>query len=287
MNKFSPSEAALEGFRLTRERPGLIATWAGLYFIGIILMGVVMVASLGPDFVAFIREGGLHDGDTAAFGDLLADSWFAFLAVLAMVLMVWAVLTGGIYRAILRPEEKGVAYLRLGGDEVRLALVHLLLALIGLVFVVAIAEMRRSGQPLLGVAALALSAGMLWVGVRLSLATPLTFYEKRISLGAAWNLTRGCFWRLFGMIVLAVIFYVMVFLLTNVVMFGIVTLAGGTEVVQDMSRLTPATVIALAVTIVVQMLLPILQAVTIYAPFAVAYGELSGVLPPPGLPAED
>ena len=33
MNGFSASEAALEGFRLTRERPGTIAAWSVIYFV--------------------------------------------------------------------------------------------------------------------------------------------------------------------------------------------------------------------------------------------------------------
>jgi hypothetical protein len=285
MSKFSPSEAALEGFRLTRERPGLIATWAGLYFLGIIAMGLVMVASLGPDFVAFIRQDGLQMKDTAEFGDLLAQSWPAFIVVLAMALLLLAVLTAGIYRVILRPLDKKTAYLRVGADEVRLAVVHFILMVIGVAFFIAVdlavAAAATQGGPIYPILALVLAGGMIWVGVRLSLATPLAFYQKKISLGAAWNLTRGCFWPLFGMIVLAVIFYVMIFLLISMILAAVVGFAGGATAVQDMSRLTPITIAALAATVIVQMIMPILQAVTLYAPFAVAYGELSGIRPVP------
>ena len=62
MTKFSPSDAALEGFRLTREQPGSIVVWSLFYLIGILVMSVVMMQSAGPDFIKFIKHGGLESG---------------------------------------------------------------------------------------------------------------------------------------------------------------------------------------------------------------------------------
>ena len=57
----------------------------------------------------------------------------------------------------------------------------------------------------------------------------MTFAMRRIVIAPAWELTSGRFWPLLGMIVLAVIFYIMVWLLIAVIGVAIVTLAGGQE----------------------------------------------------------
>jgi hypothetical protein len=85
---------------------------------------------------------------------------------------------------------------------------------------------------------------------------------------------------MFGMIVLTVIFYVIVWLLINVIIFAIVALAGGGQhAAQDMLKLTPVAAIAFLVTTVMQLILQILQVVMIYAPFGVAYQQLHGDAP--------
>jgi hypothetical protein len=117
----------------------------------------------------------------------------------------------------------------------------------------------------------------IWVGVRLSLATPMAFKERHVSLVAAWELTRGRFWPMFGMIVLSVIFYVMVWVLVTVIWFVIVRLAGGPDAVSQGG--TPIALIAGAAAFVIQMLISVVQLVMIYAPFAVAYQQLHGDAP--------
>ncbi|HQT54591.1 MAG TPA: hypothetical protein PKX06_14095, partial [Phenylobacterium sp.] len=66
MTKFSPSESALEGFRITRERPGTILAWSLVYFLGIMVIAMIMVMALGPDFIKFVQNGGLESGDAGA-----------------------------------------------------------------------------------------------------------------------------------------------------------------------------------------------------------------------------
>jgi len=282
MNSFSPSEAALEGFRLTRERPGTILAWSGIYFLGIMLMAIIMVVGIGPKFIAFLKEKRLQSGDTEAFGALLAQSWPAFILVLAVAIFLLAMLTAGIYRLVLRPREPGFAHLKLGRDELRLAWVHLLLFGIGMAFLFAIDVLVALGRSAEGgagaalpVVGLVMAVLMIWVGVRLSLATPMAFAEHKFSLRAAWALTRGRFWSLFGMIVLAVIFYVMIWVLVSIIGYLFVTLAGGPDAMMDPGSLTPGRMVAFVVNFVIQLLLPILQVVMLYAPLAVAYHQIS------------
>jgi hypothetical protein len=124
-------------------------------------------------------------------------------------------------------------------------------------------------------AILALSITM-WIGVRLSLAAPATFVRRKIAIADSWRLTRGHFWSLLGMIVLAIIFWIMVLLLIVVIGYAVVRMAGGVEAMENLASLTPATVFALVFTYFVQiLLLPVLQIVMIGGPLAIAYRQLA------------
>ena len=40
MTRFSPTDAAMEGFRLTKEHPGVMLAWSAVYFGGILLIAL-------------------------------------------------------------------------------------------------------------------------------------------------------------------------------------------------------------------------------------------------------
>lgn len=276
MTKFSPSESALEGFRITRERPGTILAWSLVYFLGIMVIAMIMVMALGPDFIKFVQKGGLESGDAGAYGSVLQQHQFAFLAIIVISIFLLSVLMGGIYRLALRPSEKGIAHLRLGADELRLTVVNLALFSVGVLFLVLTFFAATLGGPFGVVVSLVLAGGMIWAGVRLLLATPMTFAEHRIAIFDSWRLTKGHFWSLFGMTILAIIFYIMVWLLFSIISYATVALAGGNEAIANPGNLAPLAIVAFIATLMVQLLLPILQVVMIYSPLAEAYRELTG-----------
>jgi len=276
MTKFSPSESALEGFRITRERPGTILVWSLVYFVGIMVIAMIMLSALGPDFIKFVQKGGLESGDASAYGAMLQKHKFSFLLVIVISIALMSVLMGGIYRLALRPSEKGLAHLRLGADELRLTIVNLALFTVGLLFLVLTYTVTAVAGPLGVLVSLALAVGMIWAGVRLLLATPMTFAEHRIAIVDSWRLTKGHFWSLFGMTILAIIFYVMVWLLFSIISAATVALAGGQEAIANPANLAPLAIVAFVATLIVQLLLPILQVVMIYSPLAEAYRELTG-----------
>jgi len=279
MTKFSPSDAAMEGFRLTREHPGVMLAWSAVYLGGLLLIGLVMMASLGPQFIQMIQKGQLASPDDIDnVAGMLAQSWPAFLIVLLMTALLMSIITGGVMRLVLRPEEHGFAHLRIGRTELKLTAANLLCIgigalsmFVGLVFTTGAAQMGSVGATL---AALLFLAFGLWVGVRLSLLLPIVFETGQISLRLAWERTRGHFWQLLAMIVLAVIFYVIVWILFSIIGLAVVELSGGEAAMQDVARLTPITAIAAVITLILQFLLQVLQIVMIYAPFAVAYRDL-------------
>jgi len=282
MNQFSASDAALEGFRLTRERPGTVLAWSGLYFIGIVIIALVMMASLDPHFIELAKQGQLLTRDPEEIGSMLANSLPAFSLVVVLTVVLFSVVMAGIYRLVLRPEEHGFAHLRFGRDEVRLTILNLLMFGIGMAFLTfgfAVTALAESASPVAGGAvAVAILAVTIWLGVRLSLATPMSFATHRIAIAAAWRLSRGRFRALLGMIVLAIIFYLIVWVLVTVIGFGIIALAGGQQAVQQPND--PLAFIGFLAILAIQLLLPILQVIMVYSPLAVAYQQIRDDAPP-------
>ena len=211
---FSPTEAAFEGFRITREKPRAVLAWAALYLAVNLFIAWLAIAMVGPDFAALQAAAKSASPDVeATFGNLRKLAPFLALAV-PIMLAVNAVLICAVYRVVLRPQERGMEYLKIGGDELRMAGLILVLASLGLgvVFVTGLAVgiitavlgLIGGLAPLIDVlAALAALGVVLWGAVRLSLAGPLTFATREIHVFRSWPLTRGQFWPLLGTYVIA------------------------------------------------------------------------------------
>jgi hypothetical protein len=279
MIKFSPSEAALEGFRLTRERPGTIFGWGVVFSICMFLIGRLMLVSLDPQVVELTRKKQLDQQDIDQISGLLAQSWPTFLFVLILVTALCSTLTAGIYRLVLRPEEKGFLHLRLGRDEFRLTALNLLLIAFGMICLTAeLAAVAAAGDQggLAAIPALVIPLLTIWIGVRLALATPMTFAEHRLAIRDAWTASQGKFWALLGMIVLAAIFYVMVWLLISIIGAALIGLAGGAQALENIGGLSGAAIVGVALYVFLQLILQVIQLVMLYAPFAVAYQQVHG-----------
>ena len=280
MDRFSPSDAALEGFRLTRERPLTILAWTGYYFVGLTILFFAMFAVLGPSFRDMLERGDASEVD--AMSAILAKSP-QLGPILILAVFFNAIMVSGVFRLVLRPQEKGWAWLRVGADELRLTIVVMFLPLFlaaavafidfAVIMVTNMTGAARYAPVIFAVLALSIT---MWIGVRLSLAAPATFVRRKIAIADSWRLTRGHFWSLLGMIVLAIIFWIMVLLLIVVIGYAVVRMAGGVEAMENLASLTPATVFALVFTYFVQiLLLPVLQIVMIGGPLAIAYRQLA------------
>ena len=116
MQRFSPSDAALEGFRITRENPRAFAWWAAASFL--VSVAGVFVTVLMPENVRHAMETlrAEETPDLATFGNALLNVAPLFVFGLAFQSMMAA----AIYRLIFRHSDARYGYLRLGGDELRL-----------------------------------------------------------------------------------------------------------------------------------------------------------------------
>jgi len=229
MSGFSASEAALEGFRVTRENPKAFGAWVGISF-AISLLGALATVMMPPQVRHALETLRADETPTAA---QLADTLIAVAPILVLGLAVQCIMAAAVYRLIFRHDDPRFGYLRLGADELRLMgltliYIALLMALLvgvtlGTAIIAALAAFAGEGAALfMGGVAYLFSLGLvLFVLVRLSLAPVATFAERRLAVFESWNLTRGQFWRLFGAYVLALACIVVVGFLALVVFTGV------------------------------------------------------------------
>ncbi len=227
MSEFSPTEAALEGLRITRERPIAVLWWWAAYVIAaLVQIGVSALppfnhlAAVLPDLQAASIAVQQNPTDAAAsqhFMGLIGRSAPAFVAFAALVLLIQMILSTAVLRAVLRPAERAAGYLRLSLDEVRQLGLALLMfaAFVAYAFVVSLASgvvvgvlgmFLGKALPILGGLAFALvTVAFIYPVVRLSLAPAMTLADGRISFMRSWALTQGRFWPLFGAYIVAFI----------------------------------------------------------------------------------
>ena len=290
MTAFSATDAALEGFRITRERPKVVLVWAVFAFLVSICSAVYLIA-IGQDARAVIEASSAEQpADLATFGKAMGD----LLPMMVMGLAVQCVMAGAVYRILLRPEDKGFAYLKLGMDEARLAaltFIYVLLASVTMFVVVLAAALiaviaSAAGQNvalLVAVATEIFFLGLLfYVGVRLSLAPAITFAERRIALFDSWKLTHGQFWRLTGAYALAICGIVVIALLVVTIFSALVAVAVGGDLqavgkmfAPDQSSLATYFSPVMILYLLVAGWLSALYYAVIIAPAAVAYRALN------------
>jgi hypothetical protein len=304
MPGFSATEAALEGFRLTRENPKAFAAWVGASFFFSVL--AIIVDTFLP---ASVQQGlaSLNADQTLTPVQLLDALVFA-APVLIFALAVLSITSAAVYRLIFRHDDARFGYLRLGADELRL--MGLTIICFGLAIVLVVGVTLSVGIVLSLVAlavpdavnALRWPAAILSLAIvgailiRLSLAPVATFAERRITVFESWGLTRGHFWSLLGAYALALACIVvigMLILIVFVLLAGAVVIASGGQLTdvgahlrpQDSSLMSYLRVGIIAYMVVSSVFSALWNAV-IAAPGAVAYLRLHGAPPSRPLTAQ-
>lgn len=289
---FSPTDACFEGFRLVRREPASLALWAAVYFVTIVLafVGVLMTVGLGA--LEGLRVGATFVLPTQT-ARILSDILPATMIVAPCLVALVTVQMCAVYRAVLRPEDRAFAYLRLGADELRVLVVLLTLMVlfgagIGLpsAALAVAANMlwpsSHAGAVLLAFAGfLFLFCAFGWVGVRLSLAPVDTFAHRAIRIWESWDLTRMHVWPLIGMYALVVLLGVVVSVAGGVVQgaFEIIAMgaaAGAALSHQDLASAAPLMILGGLGSFVVMVVVNVLLLAVTHAPQARAWRELTG-----------
>lgn len=239
MGALKPLDAAFEGFRIVRDKPLLILSWTGIYFLSLIAMVLILLLPNLGTLQAATHGGGERDID-----QLLARFGPWILVVLAMALVLVTVLPGAVFRAVLRPQDRSFAYIKFGADELRMLGLYLIIVLIfsvasGLYSVLTLFALSLSGPVewlVGGVATLGGLALVGWLFVRLTLAGPVAVADERLDIRGAWMLTRGEFWRLVATLLLSILFYGAVLLLALVFSLVSTRLLGGFSLLGELSQ---------------------------------------------------
>src|SRR5436190_1023136 len=105
--------------------------------------------------------------------------------------------------------------------------------------------------------ALAILVGYVWVYVRLIFAATVVALEERtarVAIRRSWGLTRGQFWRLFGLLMLTAVVFLVVALPLFVVGIGVGSLASSDLLAETLVWLPLIVLVAPAVSIAVVLL---------------------------------
>ena len=274
MTSFSASDAALEGFQVIRTHWRVALGWclfSIVGFVGLVILAFFVI--LAAAFAVTSRE------QAGAAGGLIGAVVLGLGGAAIQGLVVAA-----LYRMRLRPDAApGLYYLRISRDEGRLLGLWLVMTAAFVGLMMAGVLLLRALAPVSGLAVwagtLAYLALLLWLAIRFSLAGPANFATGRLGLADSWRLTKGRFWALFGMTVLAlcllVLIAVVLFILTAVIQAAI----GGFHTLAPVSLSDPQALAerpgAYAFALVVELVIAPLYLVIAQAPYASAYKTLA------------
>jgi hypothetical protein len=222
MASFSAADAAFTGFRMVKRHPKTILAWIGLYFAFTIVMVVAMTVTVGPA-LADLQAGALSGAtpDPARLAGSFSRLAPLYAVAFPVSLAIYAMSFAAVNRLVLRPEEGGFVHIRLGSAEFNQVIVLIVTGvclvaayLIGLLLMMVIvgasgflfASMVRSAPAVGAIGGgigfmfglVCLFAPLVYVGVRVSLASAMTLDIGAPAFRRAWRLTRGHFWRMFG-----------------------------------------------------------------------------------------
>jgi hypothetical protein len=300
MAHLSVGDAAGAGFKLIGGKPLSVFAW-GLFAIvlGVLPVMAMMGTSMTP-FMDMVRDMKLHPGVQPSheqmmhmYGNMMFVNPLARLASLVVKTM----LAAAVFRAVLEPRKNAFAYLRISMQEVWILLVSIVemilvgvgvvvaLIVCGLIVGVVASSATKMAAGLTGVVlAVICVVALIWVLLRLSMATPMSFEERGFRLFESWKITRG---HAFGLFLLALLIGVILLLLelAALVVIGIPMMlifhphAMGPEAIQAFMKQPPQMMlqtvgpVIVVCVLVFSFVIGALQAIVL-APWATAYRML-------------
>lgn len=229
MARFSIGTAIGDAFGLIRRRPLAVFVW-----------GLIMVAPsaatfglvwpmMGDVFSQMAMDAGGDGGpsDAAMANVMQFQAMSGLLNIVQLLLMV--IVYTAVMRAVLRPRESSFFSLRLGMDELRVAVIGiaiivgmyaamLVLMLIGAAIGFAVWGAGSPMNWLIIVGLVVTAIVVIWVAmVRVSLMAPASVMYRTFAFAEGWRLGRGQIARLFGMGILIVLMIIVI----EAVVFGV------------------------------------------------------------------
>jgi hypothetical protein len=289
--EFSASDAAFSGFRIVWQRPWIVGVWAALQFAMSLAVNLFVAYSAGAAFTKLAQFGPLPQAqDTTAVFELFRQAAPTYAVLLISVLVMNSVTYAAMNRAVFHPEQSSFGYLRLAADELRQLGLLVLYAMLAFAIYLGLAVIMAVLVLMLGIASLGalivlvlipmILCAIVFVGLRFSLASPLTYATHRVDLFGSWGLTRGRFLPLLLTYLIAYALSFLVFLLIFAIAAILAVVAGGSTAAFMSPNLnslaaavTPPRLIYLAITSFGQALI---WPITITPP-AIIYRAITGL----------
>lgn len=244
---------AFAGIEIIKKNPVAVLIWGLVYLLVSVVSSVLMVVMAGSALTALQNYQSAPGSDPTQVFGYMANLAPAYLIIVVLGLVVAAIIQCAVFRSQLQPGEGGLAFLKLGGDELRQIVVGFLWALafflfyilfaIGVGLSIALVSIVGQFSPILSgvlIFALAVAGFLLFLYVlsRWSLVMVQSFAEKKIDIFGSFKLTKGQGWKLLGgyvllglvMLVIMIIVYSLIFAL----MIG--TSGGWAQAITQMSR---------------------------------------------------
>jgi hypothetical protein len=297
-------EAFTEGFRQIGRRPHEVAAWGFVYFLCAFLPSLLLMAWMLPDMADAFRSAATNPAPSPQMMASMIKMQALQPLMLLGSLVGYSLVYAAIFRAVLRPEEKGFLHLRLSSSEAWLGLVMVVqyvctvlvmtcLMMVGVAFwipaIIAGIHHNFSGWEVLPglLAMLAAFVVLLWLVVRFSMALPMTFATGHFKLFESWTLTRGHSLTLFALALALGVMVVVVMLVLELILGAAVIAAFGLHVdaVKTLFSQPPQTIMQTLAPmfLVVGAILSVFGgfAMTIVAaPWARVYEQLTGASEP-------
>jgi hypothetical protein len=229
MAKFSPLDAVLAGLRFVRSRPATLLIWSAYLLVVMTVAGMAFLELGGDQMLSLAAATQGPAPDLRRVAGLMQDLLPAVGFVMLLIIVFGAVLVTAVLRVYLALGQHSWGGLRLGGEELRVLGVSVLMALTVLsadVLVNLVAELvayQFNAPP----AAIILVGDVLIAAltVRLSLAPVISMIEDRVSLRRSWLMTGKAFWRLLGAYLLIAGLMVVILALAMMVVGALMTAA--------------------------------------------------------------
>ena len=229
MARFSIGTAIGEAFGLIRRRPLAVFVWGLLMVVPMLASFGLILPMMGGALSSMAADAANPDQiHEAMMGEMMQVQGVSSLLNLVQMLVSVVVYTA-VMRAVVRPRETSFFSLRLGMDELRVAVVGLAI-IVGLYFAALILVLLGVGigfatwglgEPFNWLIIVGMCIGLMlaiWLGAaRLSLIAPASVLHQSFAFPEGWKLGRGRAGALFGMMLLIVL----IVLVIEILVFGI------------------------------------------------------------------
>jgi hypothetical protein len=311
MARFSATGAATAGFGVIGRAPLAVLAWGLVILVTLVGPMVALMWTLAPQFIDIVKampDPASSSSSGAADSAMMARMMQLQGSMMGVNVVSWvggalvkAVVAGAVFRAVLQPDQKRWAYLRLGMPELWLGLVTLvqtvlfMMAYFAVVFIGLIVGLivflvgSAAGDAgklvaglLIALVVLAAIGALIWGVLRLSMAGPMSFVESKFLLFESWSFTRGQSGRLLGMAALLVLILIglelVLYAVLGLAAFG--SWAGIKAMVEALQGQPPRAWLhafwkIAAIGTVVLSFLGAFAMTLVYAPWAKAYQELA------------